>query len=128
MHFALPHCVNKPIVLIVDDEAAIRMLVAVHCQRGGYGTMLAGDGQQAFGITQTTSFDLIITDYQMPVMNGVEFCRRLRSDEGNSNQHTPIIISTANLSRLDTFALDQELRPIRFSGKPLKYFEFSESQ
>jgi PleD family two-component response regulator len=60
MHFALPNSVKKPIVLIVDDEAAIRMLVAVHCQRGGYGTMLAGDGQQAFGITQTTSFDLIL--------------------------------------------------------------------
>lgn len=97
------------------------------CREGGYDDLTeAEDGLQALQKTREASFDLIITDYRMPVMDGLEFCRRLRSDVGNGNQSTPIIISSANVRALDTVALEQELRPIRITGKPLDSVKFSE--
>jgi CheY-like chemotaxis protein len=108
----------KPVVLVVDDEQAVLMVIQVYCRLAGYESILAEDGLQALQATQTISFDLIITDYQMPLMDGIEFCRRLRM--GDRNRSTPVIMSSASVIDLDHSALQQELTPITFAAKPFK--------
>jgi CheY-like chemotaxis protein len=63
-------------ILVVDDEAHIRHVVSMKLERAGYDVVMASDGEEALEACRTAGPDLIITDYQMPVMSGLEFCRQ----------------------------------------------------
>lgn len=66
-------------VLLVDDDPAIRRLVGAVLRRDGYEVLLACDGVQALGIVERQCPDFIITDWDMPRMDGIELCRMLRA-------------------------------------------------
>ncbi len=80
-------------ILVCDDEPHIVHIVATKLRNGGYNVVTAADGEEAFELCQETHFDLVITDYQMPVLSGLELCAKLRSQESNSD--VPVIMLTA---------------------------------
>jgi DNA-binding response OmpR family regulator len=65
-------------ILIVDDEELIRALLTAFLKRAGYQTHTAASGNEALVQLQEQRPDLVITDIQMPGMNGYEFCQRVR--------------------------------------------------
>lgn len=66
-------------VLIVDDSRAQRFLFARHLQAWGYQITEAASGGEALALCDSTHFDLILSDWMMPGMSGLEFCRALRA-------------------------------------------------
>jgi YesN/AraC family two-component response regulator len=79
-------------VLIVDDNADIRAYLRTILQ-DKYQINEAADGQQGLAIANEIVPDLIVSDVMMPVMNGLEFCQRVKS--GTATSHIPVILLTA---------------------------------
>ena len=67
-------------ILIVDDMFSIRTMVKGVLQHLGYRFFEAGDGQEGFTFALKLKPDLVITDYEMPVLNGIELSRKLRAE------------------------------------------------
>jgi putative two-component system response regulator len=82
-------------ILIVDDSAVVRSVLSKELLKTGVEITQAENGQQAMDIVQCKEFDLIITDIEMPVMDGIELCRKLKLNP--RTQQIPIVI----LSSLD---------------------------
>ncbi|MFK5927175.1 MAG: sigma-54 dependent transcriptional regulator [Desulfuromusa sp.] len=70
-------------ILVVDDENSLREMLSILLQREGYQVGQAVDGAAAFSMIQEKSYDLIISDIQMPKMNGIELLRQLRQQDNN---------------------------------------------
>lgn len=70
---------RKREILIAEDDPLNRVLLATYLEEAGYRVAVANDGLQALGLIRTELPDLVITDINMPEMNGYELCRRLRS-------------------------------------------------
>jgi len=68
-------------VLVVDDDAMLRRLVCRYLATQGHETVEAGDGNEAVRVASQLSFDLVITDWAMPGMNGGELVARLRDQQ-----------------------------------------------
>ena len=60
-------------VLVVEDEEAVRSMLALSLQHAGYHVHTASDGLEALGEMKQRRFDVVLTDYQMPGINGLEF-------------------------------------------------------
>jgi Response regulators consisting of a CheY-like receiver domain and a winged-helix DNA-binding domain len=83
-------------LLIVDDDAIIRMVIEKYALRKGWGVFLAEDGQAAIDAYQKQKFDIVIMDCQMPVLDGYETTAAIRQFESQRGTCTPIIALTAN--------------------------------
>jgi len=70
---------RKREILIAEDDPLNRVLLATYLEEAGYRVAVANDGLQALGLIRNQMPDLVITDINMPEMNGYELCRRLRS-------------------------------------------------
>lgn len=79
-------------VLIVDDDPSYRSVLRTIYARANYAVSTAEDGIQASNLLERGHFDLVITDLQMPNMDGLDLVRIMQS----SYPHTPIIIMGAN--------------------------------
>lgn len=80
-------------ILFVDDEGQIRKLLQTYLERRGYRVTVANDGYEALLSIKREAPDLVITDVNMPNMNGLELTRRLRSEHRTSR--VPIIMLSA---------------------------------
>ena len=80
-------------ILICDDEPHIVHVVAAKLKNVGFEILTATDGEEALEIARRERPDLIITDYQMPFLSGLELCAKLRADEQLGQ--TPAIMLTA---------------------------------
>lgn len=65
-------------VLTVDDSPSVRQMVKIALTGAGYGVVEAGDGAQGLSAAKGNSVSLVVTDLNMPNMNGLEFIRALR--------------------------------------------------
>ena len=83
---------NVQTVLIVDDNADIRAYLRTILQ-DKYQVNEAADGQQGLALANEIVPDIVVSDVMMPVMNGLEFCQRLKS--GTATSHIPVILLTA---------------------------------
>ena len=90
---------NRVRVLFADDDADTRKVVGCILYKAGLNAAFAENGSRALKLWQDNSFDLIILDYLMPVMDGVETCRRIRQFSD-----VPIILLTAKGSEQDALA------------------------
>ena len=85
-------------ILIVDDEKDILDLLKYNLQREGYEILTAPNGEEALN-KMTPQPDLVILDLMMPVLDGLETCRRLKNNPHTS--HIPVIFLTARGSEVD---------------------------
>jgi two-component system chemotaxis response regulator CheY len=77
-------------VLAVDDSTSFRRLVSATLIQAGYRTIEAADGVEAMAVAQSQPVDLVLTDYNMPNMNGIELVQALRALPGHRS--TPILL------------------------------------
>jgi len=80
-------------VLVVDDEAHIRHIMAMKLSNAGYEVLTAEDGEEALEVCLAEGPQLVITDYQMPLMTGLEMCRQLRQHD--QTRQLPVLMLTA---------------------------------
>jgi len=83
---------EKKRILIVDDEKAVRILLVEVLKLHDYKIDVVENGVEAISHIDRRSYDLIITDYMMPKMDGLELTRRIRSKYPS----TPILVVTGN--------------------------------
>ncbi len=86
-------------ILIVDDEPHIRHVLALKLEKAGMDVILATDGEEALDLCRSEKPDLVITDFQMPYLSGVELCQQLRREP--ATQDIPAIMLTARGFDLD---------------------------
>jgi len=79
-------------ILIVDDSIAMRQSTKFTLESGGFAVFEAGDGIQALKVFAENTADLIITDINMPNMDGITLIRELRGTE--KARYTPILVLT----------------------------------
>ena len=83
-------------ILAVDDSSSMRQMVAFTLKGAGYQVVEAADGQEALNKAKSQKFDLIITDVNMPIMDGITFIKNLR---GEANyKFTPMLMLTTESS------------------------------
>ena len=90
---------NKGQVLVVDDERAIREMICLALSSEGYQCMEASDAHKAEALMREQTPDLILLDWMMPGISGVDFARSLRRNE--ETRHIPIIMLTAKVEEED---------------------------
>ncbi|MBN2457026.1 MAG: response regulator [Sedimentisphaerales bacterium] len=90
-------------VLVVDDEIHIVHVVAVKLRNNDYEVISAENGLVAYELACQQKPDIIVTDYQMPVMTGLELVEKLRQNE--PTKYIPVIMLTAR-----GFAVEEEQR------------------
>jgi two-component system phosphate regulon response regulator PhoB len=108
-----------PQVLVVEDEDALSALLQYNLDKEGYAVTVAGDGEEALVLIDEQMPDLIVLDWMLPKVSGVEVCRRLRARPETRN--LPIIMLTARAEEsdrirgLDTGADDYVVKPFAMS-------------
>jgi CheY-like chemotaxis protein len=80
--------------LVVDDNIEIRRLFALALRHGGLRVLEAGSGREALKLAHTSAPDFVVTDIEMPDLDGLELCRRLRQLPATSN--VPIVVVTGS--------------------------------
>jgi len=110
---------TNPSVLIIEDEAALCTLLRYNLEREGYKVYEARNGEEALSAASETAPDLIILDWMLPELSGIEICRRLRAR--GDLRTVPIIMLTARgeesdrIRGLDTGADDYIVKPFSMS-------------
>ena len=79
-------------ILAVDDSASMRQMVAFTLKGAGHTVTDAADGKQALDIAKRQSFDLVLTDVNMPIMDGITLTKELRALP--AYRFTPILVLT----------------------------------
>jgi len=87
---------NQQTILVVDDESPILSVVSLKLRNAGFRVLTASDGQEALDIALRERPDLLITDYQMPLLSGLELCQKIRQ----ANASIPAILLTARTHNL----------------------------
>lgn len=83
----------KPQVMIVEDEAALATMLRYNLEKEGYRVSEAGNGEEAVTLADEVKPDLVLLDWMLPVMSGIEVCRQLRRKP--VTRDVPIIMITA---------------------------------
>ncbi|MDH5432609.1 MAG: response regulator [Gammaproteobacteria bacterium] len=83
-------------ILVVEDDIANQRVASLFLKRLGYETDIAENGSMAVQLAENNSYQLILMDCQMPIMDGFEATRKIRSSS-NNNKDIPIIALTANV-------------------------------
>ncbi len=94
-------------LLIAEDNVVMAQVLNFNLSRSGHQVVVAENGAVALQAAQRESFDLVISDYQMPVMNGLEFCSRLR--ELVAYQDVPLVLCSAKGHEIDEARLREQL-------------------
>src|SRR3990172_4668691 len=104
-------------ILVVEDEHKIANSIKRGLEQESYAVDVAYEGQSGFNFALTEDYDVIILDLMLPMMDGIEVCRRLR----RSQIHTPILMLTAKgqlndkVEGLNAGADDYLVKPFAFA-------------
>ncbi len=112
-------------ILVAEDNRAMANVLRFNLERAGYRVTLAHTGRDALDLVATEQYTLIVTDQQMPELNGQQFCAEMRLVEGYSD--TPVIMLTAKSLELDAERLRADLGIRRVFGKPFSPTEVVEA-
>jgi two-component system phosphate regulon response regulator PhoB len=108
-----------PHILVVEDEESLATLLQYNLEKEGYEVALASDGDEALLMVEEKLPDLVVLDWMLPKVSGIEVCRRLRQKPESRN--VPIIMLTARgedsdrVRGLDTGADDYLVKPVSMS-------------
>jgi two-component system phosphate regulon response regulator PhoB len=89
----------KPLVLVVEDEAAIATMLRYNLEKQGFRVEEAGDGQEALDLIGETTPDLVLLDWMLPTLSGIEVCRQIRRRQ--ETRTLPVIMVTARAEDQD---------------------------
>ena len=105
-------------VLLVEDDADIAEIVALHLRDEGYEVERAADGTEGLRLLEQQRWDALVLDLMLPGIDGLEICRRARSME----RYTPIIITSARSSEVHR-VLGLEIGADDYLAKPFSVVE-----
>jgi class 3 adenylate cyclase len=103
------------IVLVVDDDAINRMLLATNLEEQGYAVVSAQNGRQALGLLRSQPFDVVLLDLLMPEMDGYQVLEQMKQDD--YLRHLPVIVITA-LDELESVIRCIEMGATDYLTKP----------
>ena len=106
---------SEKTILVADDESHILHVVSLKLRNAGFRVITARDGQEALEMAQAQHPDLLITDYHMPQLSGLELCQRLKQDARTSD--IPAIMLTARGYHLEPRDTEQS-GILRMLSKP----------
>jgi len=109
-------------LLYIEDDKATQMVTSMFLKNYFKSITEASNGKEAFALYHKIKPDIIITDIEMPEMNGLNFCKEIRKKD----KETPIIITTA-YTRIEYLLEAISLNLIKYLGKPLKELELMEA-
>jgi len=109
---------RNPRILLVDDEQSLQTLLSFPLKREGYDVIRAGDGREALDRFAEQSFDLVVLDVMLPLIDGLEVCRRMRA-----RSHVPIIMLSAKSEEIDK-VVGLEVGADDYITKPFSMQEF----
>jgi two-component system phosphate regulon response regulator PhoB len=89
-------------ILVVEDEPAIQELISCNLELAGHQALRAENAEQALEMVRTALPDLVVLDWMLPGMSGIEFARKLRADK--RTQEVPLIMLTARAEEADKLA------------------------
>jgi CheY-like chemotaxis protein len=102
-------------ILVVDDDPRLLHVVAMYLSIEGYDVDTASNGEEGLRRVEAQRPDLVILDVMMPGIDGLEACRRIKSDP--ETRHIPVVLFTA-LSRTDDVESGRAAGANRFINKP----------
>ena len=85
--------VAKPLVMVVEDESALATMLRYNLEKEGYRVCEAGDGEEALALVTERNPDLVVLDWMLPVLSGIEVCRQIRRKV--RTRDIPVIMLTA---------------------------------
>lgn len=97
-------------ILVVEDEELVRRMLQAALKQRGHKVDVCQDGEEAFGRLQVSGYDVLITDYRMPKMTGLELIRSLDSS-------IPTILMSSNTPE-ELALTDNDLAELQFLRKP----------
>jgi two-component system phosphate regulon response regulator PhoB len=89
----------KPVILVVEDEAALVSVLRYNLEREGFEVVEARDGEEAMLVADERPLDIVLLDWMLPNVSGIEVCRRLRRKSETAN--VPIVMLTARGEEAD---------------------------
>jgi len=107
-------------VLVLEDESDVRDLLVLHLNREGYQVSPFEDAEEALVAFQRTPFDLLILDWMLPKMSGLDFCKKVRTE---FHSRVPVLILTARADTMDK-VLGLEIGADDYLTKPFEIREF----
>ena len=90
---------QKPLILVIEDEAAQREVLLYNIEAAGYDAIWADNGEDGVLLSQENNPDLVVVDWMMPNLSGIEVCRQLRANPETKDIH--IILLTAKSNEVD---------------------------
>lgn len=108
-------CPSQSFVLVVDDNAYLRILLSYLLEEQGYAVTMAENGRQALALLRAQHFDLLLLDITMPEMNGYQVLESLKTDP--TLRHLPVIVISA-VDELDSVVRCIELGAEDYLLKP----------
>ncbi|MEO8811618.1 MAG: response regulator, partial [Caulobacteraceae bacterium] len=108
-----------PRILVVEDEDSLATLLHYNLEKEGFGVTMCADGEEALLLIDENQPDLVVLDWMLPTVSGIEVCRRLRQRVKTRN--LPIVMLTARAEEtdrirgLDTGADDYIVKPFSMS-------------
>ena len=99
MMFAGPAGASRPVVLVVEDEAALATMLRYNLEKQGFRVEEAVDGQEALTRIAEAVPDIVLLDWMLPVMSGIEVCRQIRRRP--ATRDLPVIMVTARTEDQD---------------------------
>jgi len=94
---ALPRVGGAAAILVAEDNAINRRVVSKQLRQLGFSCDMADHGEAAWAMLQNKSYQLLLTDCIMPVLDGYDLARRIRRQEARQGGHLPIVALTANV-------------------------------
>lgn len=100
---------SKLFALVVEDEKPISNLIRTWLEIKGYEVIIANNGKEAIDLLKNNNFSIITTDIKMPIMDGVEFISKIKSNP--STYHIPVVVvSIVDKSDIGNFFADAYLK------------------
>ncbi len=106
-------------ILIIEDDKEMARLLQLDLQRNGYEALTAGNGLEGLRLFHDTHPDLVILDINMPLMDGITVCQRIRE-----LSDVPVVLMTANQVSENDIASALDMGADEFLLKPIRQVEF----
>jgi two-component system, OmpR family, alkaline phosphatase synthesis response regulator PhoP len=103
-------------VLVAEDNVATASVISFNLKSAGFEVIQAASGETAWSLLQQQPFDLLVTDFQLPGVNGGELCQRIRNDPRLAA--FPVILLTAKGLEIDTAHYRESLQVSAVLIKP----------